>query len=129
MNIDEAYELTMESVTELERMGIKVKRIPSRSRNNQKTIAKYNCLGVLAPDKWFHVQFYWDTEDQRLAIYQKAKELNLSGICFDTGGSFGSRDWELDWSFRVKDLHDGDKEISMKEVEDIIVTEIENGEA
>lgn len=128
MDVNDAYDIAMDAITDLEQMDIKVKRIPSRSQNDPTTVTKYGDQDRLPPNKWLHIQMYWDTEEQRLAIHQKAKELSWQGICFDIGGSFGFRDWELDWSFCVKNTADGEREFRMDSVEDVIVNEIENGE-
>lgn len=127
MNVNEAYDLTIEVIQELEYSGIKVKRITSKSKDDLEVILKYRSSDRISPDKWLHVTFYFDTEEQRLAIHKKARELGWRGIGFDTGGSSGFRDWEIDWSFRVEDTPDGNLEASRDVVEDLIVENMEEG--
>jgi|WetSurSiteA1Bulk_404760.scaffolds.fasta_scaffold00030_13 hypothetical protein len=39
-------------------------------------------------------------QDKLHKLFQAEKLLNEIGISFDTGGGFGGRDWEWDWSLK-----------------------------
>ena len=49
--------------------------------------------------------------------------MNLLGITFDTGGSKGLRDWELDWSFK----YTGEENYKMIQAREELEDDIETG--
>ena len=55
----------------------------------------------------------------------RAKKLGWLGICFDTSGCFGQRDWELDWSFHMAPTPSSDQEMGRDAVEDLLRGTIE----
>jgi len=101
MNILTAKKLTYEAVDKLKDSGIKVSIVESRSRDNPKTVEKYNIEGRLPPEHWNHVTFFPSTEDEINRIDDEMFALLVKNIVFDTGGCAGKRDWELDWSFHM----------------------------
>lgn len=123
-SLDEAYLLTHQTVDMIEKSGIKVDRVPPRSRNNKRLVEKYNRPDRLPPEKWFHVTFYPKSPKEAETVFDAAQEMAKYGISFDTGGCRGERDWELDWSFRVNDGPDDDMIKARSEVEEIITTEV-----
>jgi len=124
MNVNKAYNLTMQKVTNL-RQSIDTTIKLSKGRNNKDTVEKYNLPDRLDPKRWYHITFLPMTSQEANQIAQARKELGWQGICFDTGGSFGYRDWEINWSFRVEDVPDGEWEKRSDEIEEFIQSEIE----
>jgi len=120
MTTDEAYELTMQAVTSLESAGIAIKVTPSSSRIDQELIAKYRLPERVAPEKWVTVTFFPKTPAEAQLILKAVRNLGRLGIAFDTGGSDGQRDWELDWSFAYREVPDFAKEQSQETIEDMI---------
>ena len=118
MNLDDAYEVAMAKVNEMRELGIQVSLEPSRSRKIQRTLDKYGTRqDRLPPEKWFHISFYPSNEGQTMALQNAKKYLAQCGISFDTGGSVGLRDWELDWSFQVgKDEEWIDRDESVEDI-------------
>ena len=110
MTTDEAYDMTMAVVKELQSEGIRVEMKPSKSRDNPETVAKYSGPERVKPDKWFHVSFYPENDFQRKSISREVKHLGWLGIFFDNGGGMGVTDWELDWSFKYTGQPDGEIE-------------------
>ena len=120
MTVNEAYELTMSVIDELEKSGIKVEKKPTGSRNNPETVEKYSGENNIKPDKWVHITFYPSNQVDSRLIHEKARYLGNFGIIFDTGGGMGLRNWELDWSFHCSEIPDSDREDTMDMVEDMI---------
>jgi len=120
MTANEAYELTLRTVSSLKSAGIRITITPSRSRTDPKLIAKYNQPERVAPDKWVNVSFLTQTQSEAQLIHEKARNLGRLGIMFDTGGDSGQRDWELDWSFAYRGNPDFAKEAAQQTVEDLI---------
>ena len=120
MTVDEAYELTLSIIEELQKSGIKVEKIPTRSRTDPEIVNKYDREDRIKPEKWYHVTFYPANKTESRAIHEKARYLGNLGITFDTGGNTELRDWELDWSFRCGDIPDAEREKARDIVEDII---------
>ncbi len=107
MNIFEAYDLVLEKIEELkEYIDIEVFRGPFATQN----LEKYGDTG-LPVDKWVRFEFKIDNEIQLLKIKEAGDYLGEAGISFDTGGTTGSRDWEVDWSLSV------DEEIAQEWIE------------
>lgn len=125
MTLDQAFEHAMSAVLDLREEGIRVETKPSRSRNNPETVLKYK--DRLRVDLWNHVVFFPSSPEQSRMISQKAKELGWRGITFDVGGCCGQRDWEIDWSLRCTDTPDGEREMQMDTLEEIIEDELEGG--
>ncbi len=121
VGLQEGYGLAMHAVDDIQSLGCRVEKTPSRSRNIQSTLDKYRDMpGRVPPGMWFHVTFHTEDPEILKSIQAKAKHLGWRGICFDTGGCQGERDWELDWSFHVVDTPDGEQEMARDEVEDMI---------
>ncbi len=113
MEILKAYELVHDTGLELRQEGIDVKIIPSDS-----DVAPEE--NGLPREKWIRIEFFPKTNAQAKSINKKTKELNWSGIRFDTSGHPGHRQWDLDWSFKVGDVPDAEWEKAGDEVEDMI---------
>lgn len=113
MDILEAYRRTLGAAEELRAVGIEVEINPSKSEKAQGE-------DPLPRDKWVIVTFRPKNEEQVDAINRKADELGWAGIVFDTSGHPGERDWEIDWSFDVRDTPDGEGPAGREEVEDLI---------
>lgn len=121
MTLDEAYELTMQAVEELRRAGVEVIKEPSRSRPRESTVKKPGANpDGLPTDKWIHIKFKTIEPELVRMIHAKMKALGWKGICFDSSGVAGERDWDLDWSFFVADTPDGDMEASRDGIEDVL---------
>lgn len=97
MTLLEAFELTLSKVKELEDSGIKVKRVPSHNNDYY----NLNEDSSLPKDKWCAVSFTCSSQEQMNKLHEVERILGDQGIGFDTGAGFGSRDWELDWSFSL----------------------------
>ena len=54
----------------------------------------------LSPEKWCTVKIH-DFNNKSKIIWNMQKELSDRNITFDAGSDFKTRDWELDWSFKV----------------------------
>jgi len=54
----------------------------------------------LSPEKWCTIKIH-DFNNKSKIIWNMQKELSDKNITFDTGSDFKTRDWELDWSFKV----------------------------
>lgn len=123
MTPTEAYEFAMESVDDLKKMhGIKVTIVPSKSKQNQETVSKYNLIDRIPPELWVRITFKFETNEQRIKIFEMGSYLGLCGISFDTGGCCNSRDWEFDWSFIYKEGDENwDKRNAREDLEDTIL--------
>ena len=118
MEILKAYQLVLDAAVELREEGIDIKIIPSDSDEDPEE-------SNLRREKWIRIEFSPKTNAQAKSINKKTKELNWSGIRFDTSGHPGQRQWDLDWSFKVGDVPDAEWERAGDEVEDMI-SEMEN---
>lgn len=127
--VDEAYGRVMSTVDELRSFGLRTVVKPSRSCCNPEIVEKYKGPDRLTPNKWVHVSFFPDTDEQRTAIAEAARSLGWSGIFFDVGGCAGQRDWELDWSFHCTGIPDGEKERDREDLESIIKDVLETEES
>lgn len=112
MDILEAYHKTLGVVEELRQGGINVVVTPSVSTREKDD--------PLPRDKWVNVKFMVENKAQSDLVRQKSRELGLDGIVFDTGGMQGERDWELDWSFKVRPVPFAEREAAQDTVEEII---------
>lgn len=123
MTPTEAYEFAMESVYDLKKKGgIKVTIVPSKSKQNQETVSKYNLIDRIPPELWIHITFKFETNEERIKIFEMGSYLGLCGISFDTGGCCNSRDWEFDWSFKYKEGDENwDKRNAREDLEDTIL--------
>ena len=114
MDIIKAYQETVDAALELRGEGIDIKITPSGSEHSAEE-------GGLPRDKWVQVEFFVETKAQSDAVNQRTRELNWKGIQFDGSGHPGQRQWDLDWSFQVTGIPDGDYEAAGDEVEDMII--------
>lgn len=123
MTPTEAYEFAMKSVNDLIKIGgIKVTIVQSKSKQHQETANKYNLLENIPPEIWTHINFKFETNEERIKIFEMGSYLGLCGISFDTGGCCNSRDWEFDWSFRYKKGDENwDKRNAREDLEDTII--------
>jgi len=128
MNLNEAYQYTLDTIEGMRNSGMQIKMVPSKSRNNKGTVKKYDRPDRLSQDKWFHVTFYPKTDAHRELIQDMRKALGWLCIVFDTGGGSCERDWELDWSFHLEEMPDSDREVLQDEVEKMICENLENKE-
>lgn len=55
----------------------------------------------LPVNKWLHVQFKVMDENELELVSKWHEVLAGMGVAFDTGGTGGIIDWELDWSFHL----------------------------
>ena len=120
MTTDEAYAETLQAVEVIREAGVDVQVTPYSRRDDPELIAKYSGPEHVSHDKWVNVTFRAKTDEQANLIHEKAKKLSWLGIGFDTGGGFGCRDWELDWSFSYTGKSDSDREAARDEVEDMV---------
>jgi hypothetical protein len=121
MNIDEAYAIAIDTVNDLEQQGIKVERTKSRSATNPAILEKYRYPERPKPEQWLNIKFCPGNKEQTDAIHQACLGLAWQGIVFDTGGGQGARDWELDWSFRLKTPGTtADHEATLSDVEGLL---------
>jgi hypothetical protein len=113
MNVSEAYQKILDAAEELRDAGIGVTIAPSKSttRNN---------VDPLPRDKWVIIIFKVKNKQEAVAVSKKADELGQAGITFDTSGTSGEREWEVDWSFNVRDVPDGGWKTARGHVEDMI---------
>jgi len=97
MNINEAYDLTLSKVDELEKEGIKHEKIYRNGRFSKELKAK----SKIPFEKWVNIKFVELSRDQKKRVFDSQRELGAKGIYFDSGGFLNGsvRDWELDWSF------------------------------
>ena len=102
MKTIEAFEFTLTKVWELKESGIEVKIKPSCSRDNKDLEKKYSGPDRVPAEKWLFVSFHIKNGNESKKIFEMGQYLAMCGICFDTGGCSGQRDWELDWSFSYK---------------------------
>ena len=123
----EAYELTLEKIEELKISGIEIKINPCELRNNKELIKEYDNLENIPPDKWINVAFINLDKIKSMKVHETSKYLGMCGITFDSGGSPGYRDWELDWSFQYTGKNDECERDIRDEVENMI-NEIEERE-
>lgn len=120
MTPDEAYTVTMQAITSLESSGINIRITPFSFRTDLELITKYNQPERVTPDKWVNVSFFPQNQFEAQLIHKKARNLGRLGIMFDTGGTNGQRDWELDWSFAYQGVPDFVKEEAQQTVEYLI---------
>jgi hypothetical protein len=121
MNAINAYEIAMTKIKELEKSGIKVEIKTCKSSNNPEIVEEYNKQGHIPPELWRHVTFHPKDKYESLSIHEAANYLGMIGVCFDTGGGCGGRDWELDWSFEYSGEIDNDKQREARdEVENML---------
>lgn len=119
MNINEAYEKTLQVLEEIKQKGIEFEITPNKL--HESILKKYdNREDRLPSNKWNNVCFHCKTKEESEFLHQKQMELCHLGICFDSGGGCGGRDWELDWSFHVEETTDGSKENAINIVENLI---------
>ena len=116
----EAHAIAVESLRELESIGVVVRRTPSKSKDRPECVAKYSGPDRLPPHLWEHVSMFPVGEEQTNSITDHRKALNWRGIVFDTGGCAAQREWELDWSFQVKETPDGEVDARQDAVEEMI---------
>ncbi len=120
MEILEAYNRTVEAAIELREAGIDIKITASSSTKTEET-------DRLPRDKWIGIKFFVETPAQAAAVAMKADQLGWLGIRFDTGGTPGEREWEIDWSFDVGSTPDGEWQDARRQVEDMIEGKGEDG--
>lgn len=99
--IVEALEITLSTVKELKKEGVKVDIMPHTldpEGNVEVTVTSKN----LPIEKWCHVGLRCFTPTQQRLLQNSEDNLHKLGISFDTGSGFGQRDWELDWSFALQ---------------------------
>ena len=101
MNIDTAYNEVWTSLRTLAEKGVKFEVRPSSGRRSRELQEKYE--HKLPVNKWCHVTFYVNDAVEDSAIIDEVNRLAKMNIGFDTGGGFGLRDWEIDWSLELLD--------------------------
>ncbi len=103
MDILKAYQAAVDAALELKGEGIDIKITKSSSEHSGEE-------GGLPRDKWIQIEFFVETKAQSDAVHQRTRELNWKGIQFDGSGHPGLRQWDLDWSFQVTGIPNGDYE-------------------
>ena len=124
MTVLEAFAMTVDFLKHFEEMGIVVKRRPSKSKDRPEVVKKYSGTDRLPPELWENVSMFPVGDEQNDAIKEARKILGWRGISFDYGGCDGLRDWELDWSFRLTETPDGERE-NRQDVVDRLIGELE----
>jgi len=130
-NVIEAQKYALEVVEDLKHNGIRIEIKPARSDNEEfyaKLQKKYAPPERLPHQLWKHITFYPEGEEQRKKIYQSRKELGWLGLSFDTGGCADCFDWELDWSFKLRDEPASGEEEKMNEMVEDMVNKMARGE-
>jgi hypothetical protein len=120
--VEKAYDCAMGVLEELKKSGVKVEMvIPRRVSKGeyQDTVEKYHPPKCLPVEKWRHVELF-PTKEQVDLVHNAASKLFEFGITFDTGGGCGSRDWEIDWSFKYKKGKNTESLKSLQENEALI---------
>ena len=112
MNIVEALEFTLEKVDELKKEGIKLEIRPYKGKSEQKD-------RPLPKEKWCRVKFYPKNKIESKKIHEMGNYLAMAGVGFDSGGSAGVRDWELDWSFRYTKQENYDLVVARNELQEM----------
>ncbi len=95
MTISQAYQKAIDATGGLQKAGVKVYITKVVSDEEEE-------VGRLPKDKWVSVRLAGKTDEQVDMMWEEESKLWNLGINFDTGTGFGGRDWELDWSFSVK---------------------------
>lgn len=113
MDILEAYKETLDAAQDLRQYGIQVEITPSQSDTERTDDS-------LPLDRWVDITFRFKTKAQAEMVKRRADELGWHGIGFDTSGTKGEREWQIDWSFRVNPVPDAEWQARREEVEDII---------
>ena len=120
-----AFEFTLTKVWELKESGIEVIIKPSRSSENKDIAKRYSGTDRVPAEKWLHVTFHIKNGNESKKVLEMAQYLAMCGICFDTGGCSGQRDWELDWSFSYKKgEEDMDMIVAREQVEEMLLEEM-----
>ena len=122
MNLMEALDLVTFAVEQLRDEGITATITPSRSRNDPRVVASHRGPDYLPVERWVWVAFLVDSLQEAQQVAQARKHLGWRGISFDVGGIGTTRDWFLDWSFRVEDVPDGEWEHRADVAERILQT-------
>lgn len=121
MTPTDAYYFAMTKVNELKEGGIEITIKPSKSRNNEDTVKKYNKPNRIPPELWNHISFKILDAGQAQKVMEMGNYLGMCGISYDTGGCAGCRDWEFDWSFSYrKGEENWEWRDAREEVEDMI---------
>ena len=102
MTPTDAYYFAMSKVKELREYGIEITIKPSKSRDNEDIVKKYNKPDRISPELWNHVSFKILDDAQSQKVMEMGNYLGMCGISYDTGGCVSCRDWEFDWSFRYR---------------------------
>jgi hypothetical protein len=127
MTTEEAFQETMDAVTEIHQAGNVTVEIKPYTKITPELLEKYGGPERVHHSKWCNVKFKTTDRDACALIAKKATHLGWLGISFDTGGMLGQRDWELDWSFKYTGRPDGDREEARDTVEDLLTTFVEGG--
>ncbi len=114
MNILEAYEETLAAAQDLCQYGIEVEITPQEPYDGEDKDSS------LPRDKWVDILFRFKTKAQAEMIKRRADELGSAGIVFDTSGTKGERDWQIDWSFRVYPVPDEEWQAAREGLEEVI---------
>lgn len=113
MDILKAYEETLAAARDLRPYGIEVEITPSKAPARQKE-------DPLPRDKWVDITFRFKTRQQADIVKKRADELGWAGITFDTSGTKNEREWQIDWSFQINPVPDGEWEARREDLEDMI---------
>jgi ankyrin repeat protein len=105
LEIMDALGLVFEKLGELKSDGIAVSMIPSNSRGVKKTVATFdNHPDKLKPNWWFSVTLQTTIKKQVAKIQAVDNELDTLGITFDKEVGLDWVKWELDWTFKTKEI-------------------------
>ena len=106
MRLEQAYNLTVQTVNKLAEDGIDVISSKPFKVANAKHTAAYEKTGELPKILWNSITFSDPNKEQLQKIFEARLNLSLQGIIFDSGCFFfeGGKvvpDWSLDYSFMV----------------------------
>lgn len=110
MKPTQAYLSVFDDIFELKESDIEIKFTPSRGRNNQELIQRFENDKQRIPSKhWVYVTFKNLNEDKRKLIKDAENLLGERGISFDTDSTKNTHNWSLDWSFEYNNKSDGEE--------------------
>ncbi len=96
-----AQDRAFDEVLKLAFSGIEVRIKPPYSSTDEKVVEKYK--DGLPADRWVNVSFRVKDRTELGRVFDAGDRLRKTGIYFETGGCKGRRDWELDWSFSLRE--------------------------
>lgn len=118
-SLTEALHIVNQTISELEERGFKVKRTSRKNHGQEDSkvndeIEKGNRL---PSNKWQNINIKAPAIEEMKYLFKVEQEIRDKGIAFDTGYNLidGTRDWELDWSFRLIENRREEEKIAKRE--------------